>query len=141
MTLTDRARQLLDRPTYAVLATLNPDGSPQTTVMWVTRDGDDVLFSTIEGRAKPRNLRRDPRVSVMLVDPADPLAYVEIRGTAQVSDDGPVGLIHTLSEKYEGHPFRGDDGTDHVRLIVRVRPERLIAHGRAAHPPAAGTDD
>ena len=64
--------RLLDGRNYAVLATVNPDGSPQTSVMWIGRDGGDLLFSTVEGRVKHRNMLRDPRVSVTVIDSADP---------------------------------------------------------------------
>ena len=78
--LSEAARALLDGRNYAVLATVNPDGSPQTSVMWVGRDGSDVLFSTVEGRRKHRNMVRNPRVSVSVIDSADPENYVELRG-------------------------------------------------------------
>ncbi len=65
--LSDATLRLLDGKNYAVLATVNPDGSPQTSAMWVGRDGSDLLFSTVEGRVKHRNMRRDPRVSVSVL--------------------------------------------------------------------------
>src|SRR5579862_4888644 len=65
--LSDAAQALLAGKNYAVLATVNPDGSPHTSVMWVGRDGDDLLFSTVEGRVKHRNMLRDPRVSVTAI--------------------------------------------------------------------------
>ena len=72
ISLSEATLRLLDGRNYAVLATVNPDGSPQTSVMWVGRDGHDLLFSTVEGRVKHRNMRRDPRVSVTVIDSADP---------------------------------------------------------------------
>src|SRR2546423_11453296 len=80
--LNDLAKRLIDEKTFAVVATVNPDGSPQSSVIWIKRDGDEVLFSTIRGRRKTRNLERDPRVSVTLYDPADPYRNVELRGPA-----------------------------------------------------------
>jgi PPOX class probable F420-dependent enzyme len=70
--LSEATLRLLDGRNYAVLATVNPDGSPQTSAVWVGRDGEDLLFSTVEGRVKHRNMRRDPRVSVTVLDSADP---------------------------------------------------------------------
>ena len=67
ITLNDEIRRLLDGRHFAVLATINPDGGPQTSAMWVARDGDDVLFSTVAGRRKHRNLERDPRASVTVI--------------------------------------------------------------------------
>ena len=79
--------RLLDGPNYAVLATINADGSPQTSAMWVGRDGDDLLMSTVEGRVKHRNMVRDPRVSVTVLDSADPEIYVELRGSVTMTSD------------------------------------------------------
>jgi len=83
----DATVRLLDGRNYAVLATLNADGSPQTSAMWVGRDGNDVLMSTLQGRLKYRNMLRDPRVSVTVHDAADPENYVELRGRAVITPD------------------------------------------------------
>ena len=83
--LSESARRLVDGRNYAVLATVNPDGSPQTSVVWVGRDGGDLLFSTVEGRVKHRNMVRDPRVSVSVIDSADPENYVELRGRVSMT--------------------------------------------------------
>src|SRR5262249_57435562 len=85
--LSDAALRLVDGRNYAVLATVNPDGSPQTSVIWVGREGDDVVFSTVEGRVKHRNMLRDPRVSVTVIDSADPENYVELRGRVSITPD------------------------------------------------------
>src|SRR6202050_4633803 len=85
--LSEAALRLLDGRNYAVLATVNPDGSPQTSVMWVGRDGGDLLFSTVEGRVKHRNMLRDPRVSVSVIDSADQENYVELRGRVSMTPD------------------------------------------------------
>jgi len=122
-TLPDQARRLLDGRTHAIVASLEEDGSPQLTVVWVKRDGEDVLFSTLAGRRKARNWARDPRTSVLLIDPADPGRYVEIRGRVSVVDDPGGSLIHELSHKYDGEPFTGQiEG----RVIVRVSPQRVL---------------
>ena len=85
--LNDEIRRLLDGRHFAVLATINPDGGPQTSAMWVGRDGDDVLFLTVAGRRKHRNLERDPRASVTILDSDDPYNYVELRGRATIEPD------------------------------------------------------
>src|SRR5437870_11785067 len=85
--LSESALRLVDGKNYAVLATVNPDGSPQTSVVWVGRDGGDLLFSTVEGRVKHRNMVRDPRVSVSIIDSADPENYVELRGQVSMTPD------------------------------------------------------
>ncbi|MBO0877124.1 MAG: PPOX class F420-dependent oxidoreductase, partial [Pseudonocardia sp.] len=85
--LSATARNLVDGVNFATVATLNPDGSPQNSVVWVARDGDAVLFSTTTGRRKARNLARDPRVSLSIHAADDPYNYVEIRGVAEVTRD------------------------------------------------------
>jgi PPOX class probable F420-dependent enzyme len=123
--LDDTARALLDGKNFATVATLRKDGSPQTSVVWVKREGDQVLFSTVESRRKTRNLRRDPRVSVSLFDTANPYLSVEIRGTAELEVDEGKRLPVELSQKYLGEdpPAESDD---EVRLIVRITPAKVI---------------
>jgi PPOX class probable F420-dependent enzyme len=118
---------LLDGRNYAVLATINPDGSPQTSVMWVGRDGDDLLFSTVEGRVKQRNMLRDPRVSVSVLDSADPENYVELRGRVTMTPDPDRRLDIQLSRKYDGTD-PGDDRPGAHRVIVRMAVEKVACH-------------
>jgi PPOX class probable F420-dependent enzyme len=127
--LSEPAVRLVDGRNYAVLATLNADGSPQTSVLWIARDGDDLLFSTVEGRVKHRNLVRDPRVSVTVIDSADPENYVELRGVASVTPDIDRRFDTQLSWKYDGRD-PGADRPGAVRVIVRV--EVLKTAGYAA---------
>ncbi|WP_431683688.1 PPOX class F420-dependent oxidoreductase [Kitasatospora sp. KL5] len=133
--LNGSVRALLDAPVPAVLATLNPDGSPQTSVVWVGRDGDDLLVSTAAGRRKERNLRRDPRASLTVYDPADPLRYVEIRGLATVTEDTGRSLAVTLAEQYEG-PGAGQEyldlPTEVLRVVVRISPTRVVGTAATA---------
>jgi PPOX class probable F420-dependent enzyme len=124
--LPDRARALFDAPNHAVVATIQPDGRPQSSVVWVRTDGDDVLFSTIKGRRKYANLTADPRLSVLVFDPADPYTYAEVRGRAAISDDPAAGLIDELSHKYTGQPFGARPGEQ--RVIVRVRPDHVVLY-------------
>ena len=111
VTWSGAARRLLDEPNPAVLATVNPDGSPQTSVVWLARDGDQLLVSTEAGRRKERNVRRDPRVSLTVWDRNDPLVYVEVRGTATVAGDPGRELAVRLAEEYEG-PGAGEEYLD-----------------------------
>ena len=127
--LGDAALALLDGRNYAVLATINPDGSPQTSVMWVGRDGNDLLFSTVEGRVKHRNMRRDPRVSVTVIDSADPENYVELRGRVSMTPDVGRQLDTRLSWKYDGRD-PGEDRPGAVRVVVRLVVEKTTGHGR-----------
>ena len=119
--------KLLDGRNYAVLATVNPNGSPQTSAMWVGRDGDDLLFSTVEGRVKHRNMLRDPRVSVTVLDSADPENYVELRGRVSMSPDIGRKVDTQLSWKYD----RKDPDPDQpgaVRVVVRMTVEKATGY-------------
>ena len=126
--LSDATLRLVDGKNYAVLATVNPDGSPQTSVVWVGRDGDELLFSTVEGRVKHRNMRRDPRVSVTVIDWSDPENYVELRGRVSMTPDTGRRLDTQLSWKYDGRD-PGQDRPGAVRVVVRMVVEK--ATGRA----------
>jgi len=125
--LSDAALALLDGRNYAVLATVNPDGSPQTSVMWVGRDGNDVLFSTVAGRMKHRNMRRDPRVSVTVIDSANPENYVELRGRVSMTPDVGRRFDTQLSWKYDGKD-PGEDRPGAVRVVVRMVVEKAAGY-------------
>jgi PPOX class probable F420-dependent enzyme len=117
------ARALLDGANFATVATVQPDGSPQTSIVWIRADGDDLLFSTIKGRRKHGNLTRDPRVSVLVTDVSDPYSYCEIRGAAELTDDPQA---EELSVKYTGESFGERPGEQ--RVVVRVRPDRVYVY-------------
>lgn len=126
--LNDETRRLLDGRNFAVLATINPDGAPQTSAMWVGRAGDDVLLSTLAGRRKHRNLERDPRASVTVIDAGDPYNYVELRGrVVTIDEDVGRGFDTGLSWKYDGRD-PDPDPPGAVRLILRMRIERATGY-------------
>ena len=123
-----RDPRLLDGRHFAVLATINPDGGPQTSAMWVARDGDDVLFSTVAGRRKHRNLERDPRASVTVIDSEDPYNYVELRGrVTQMEEDIGRAFDTGLSWKYDGRD-PDPDRPGAVRLILRMSVEKATGY-------------
>ncbi|MBF6044164.1 TIGR03618 family F420-dependent PPOX class oxidoreductase [Streptomyces sp. NRRL B-1677] len=129
-TLSDDLKKLLDdAPVFATVATVQPDGSPQLTVTWLTRDGDDLLISTTVGRRKEKNLRRDPRVTVMINPHNAPYTYAEVRGSATLTTEGGQELIDELSRKYTGkdyadfNPAAKDDAE---RVVVRVTPRKVV---------------
>ena len=125
--LNDEIRRLLDGRHFAVLATLNPDGGPQTSAMWVGRDGDDVLFSTLAGRRKHRNLLRDPRASVTILDSDDPYNYVELRGRCTITEDVGRAFDIGLSHVYDGKD-PDPDVPGAVRLIVRMTVDKATGY-------------
>ena len=127
ISLSDATLALLDGKNYAVLATINPDGSPQTSVLWVGRDGNDLLFSTVAGRVKHRNMERDPRVSATVLDSADPENYVELRGLVSMTPDVDRALDTRLSWKYDGRD-PGEDRPGAVRVVVQMVVEKVTGY-------------
>jgi PPOX class probable F420-dependent enzyme len=125
VSLPETVRRLVDGKTFVVLSTVNKDGSAQSTVVWVKRDGDDLLFSTIRGRQKTRNMERDPRVAVCAYDPANPYVYFTVDGTVTLTEAGGDDLIDELSRKYDGKPWTPVPGA--VRVVCRVTPTRVIS--------------
>lgn len=124
--LPDLARALIDGQNFATVATIQPDGSPQCSIVWIKRDGDDLLFSTIKGRRKTANMTADGRVSILVTDASTGYRYAEIRGTAEMTDDPDARLIDELARKYTGSPWSKRPGEQ--RVIVRVRPSRVVAY-------------
>jgi len=122
--LSEATLRLLDGRNYGVLATINPDGSPQTSVVWVGRDCYDLVFSTVQGRAKHRNMLRDPRVSITVLDSADPDNYAELRGRVWLTPDVGRRLDTALSWKYDGKD-PDEDRPGAVRVVVRVAVEKV----------------
>ncbi|APU41280.1 PPOX class F420-dependent oxidoreductase [Streptomyces sp. NPDC056254] len=129
--LNETVRGLLDAPHPAVLSTINPDGSPQSSVVWVTRDGDELLVSTERGRRKERNIVRDGRVGLTVFDLADPFRYAEIRGTATVTEDVGRAVAVRIAEEYMG-PGAGKEYQDappeDVRVILRITPAKVLGN-------------
>ena len=124
--LTESQLELLDAQNFGIVTTLRADGSAQSTVVWVERDGDTVSFNTAYGRAKPGNLERDPRVSVLVTAP-DFYHWVAVDGRAELTTDGAEEQIDRLSRKYDGKPWDYVEGQRRVK--VRVVPEHVTAYG------------
>ncbi|MFJ3769617.1 PPOX class F420-dependent oxidoreductase [Streptomyces sp. NPDC090082] len=128
--LSDDLQKLIDdTPVFATVATVQPDGSPQLSVTWLARDGDDLLISTTVGRRKETNLRRDPRVTVMINPANAPYTYAEIRGTATLTTQGGQELINELSRKYTGKDyadFNPASPEDSDRVVVRITPRKIV---------------
>lgn len=126
-TLPEAAQALFDATEFVTLATVQPDGQPQLSVVWVEREGDDLLMSTTTNRQKYRNLERDPRASVLLYPKDNPYSYVEVRGNVTMTEEGGRELIDRLNQKYTNTPrYTWDDGTDNVRVVVRLSPTKVF---------------
>ena len=121
---------LLKKPAFANLATLNADGSPQVTPVWVDFDGKHVIVNTARGRVKTRNLGREPRVALSIADPENPYRYLGIQGrVVEMTEAGGDAHIDAMAKKYLGkdtYPFRAPG---EVRVIVKIAPEKVHANG------------
>ncbi len=128
-TLDPKHKQFLENPFVGVATTLREDGSPHSTVVWVDVDDRGVSFNTATGRAKPRHLERDPRVSLVVLDPGDPYRWVALSGRGTMTADGADPQIDRLAKKYLGkdeYPWRTPT---EQRLSVRIDAEHVEAHG------------
>lgn len=121
---------LFQKKAFANLATLMPDGQPQVTPVWCDFDGKLVLVNTAKGRQKDRNMRRDPRVSLALMDPDNPYRYLEVRGrVVEMTEQGADEHIDKMAKKYLGkdkYPFRQPG---EVRLLCKIQPEHTSCMG------------
>jgi PPOX class probable F420-dependent enzyme len=127
--LDEKARNFLEQPYVGTVTTLRQDGSPHSTIVWVDVDDDGLSFNTAAGRAKPRHLERDPRVSLLVVDPQDTYKWVSISGTAELTTDDADDQIDRLAKKYLGqdeYPWRKPE---EQRVKVRIRPEHVDSYG------------
>ena len=131
--LPEAAQKLFREPNFAHLATIMPDGSPQVTAVWVDFDGKYILVNTAEGRRKPKNIRRDPRVAIDVISREDPYRMVTVRGrVVEVTSEGADAHIDKMAKKYLGqdkYPFRAPGER---RVIFKIEPEYVTAW-----PPAA----
>ena len=128
-------RDLVECPPVAALSTVMADGYPQTSVVWCDLDGDSVRINTMRGFAKERNMRRDPRVTLLCYDPRRPLRYLEVRGTVvEMTEDGAGRHLDELASKYAGRPIRyfGDAiparfAETEIPVLCRIRVDHVVA--------------
>jgi PPOX class probable F420-dependent enzyme len=117
---------LLDAP-IATLATVGPDGRPQLSAVWFLHDGGELKVSLHATRQKTRNLRRNPAVNLFVLDPQNPMRYLEVRGDAELADDADYAFADKVGAKYGGADLRQMDGDDQRRVVVTIRPARVVA--------------
>lgn len=114
-------KDALDQKVFVHIATLNPDGSPQVSAVWVGRDGDKVLVSTATGRVKPRNIAHDPRVALSFTPPDAPYRNIVMQGRVTKTAEDGTWLIDALSDKYLGRPdYNGPEGEVRVNYEITV---------------------
>lgn len=126
----DGIKDILNKPGYAHLATLMKDGSPQVTPVWYDFDGTHIRINTAKGRLKDKNMRRDKQVALSIQDPDNPYRYLAIRGDVdEITENGADAHIDSLAKKYLGkdrYPFRAPG---EVRVIYKIRPEKVSTSG------------
>lgn len=125
-TFTPAARAIFDKRVLAHVASLDADGAPNVSPVWVGLDGDDIVINTALGRAKARNLASDSRVAVSLTDPDDPSTSITVRGTVIVfTTDGADAVIDAFAKKYTGADSYPRNSPGEVRVTVKIRPDRI----------------
>ena len=127
--LTEAQQQFLDNPYVGVVTTLRSDGSPHSTVVWIEQSNGEVSFNTATGRAKERHIANDPRVSLIVVDPQNPMQWVAITGTAELTSEDADPQIDRLAKKYLGqdeYPWRSPT---EERVKARISAEKVDASG------------
>ena len=129
----DTHKDLVEKPYYAIVTTVMPDGQPQSTVVWADYDGEYIRFNTARGRQKDKNLIDNPKVTVVIVDPTNGFHWLEVRGTAEVTEEGGREHIEALSHKYTGQKYYGGFNTHsnpetEKRLLVRIHATKLNLH-------------
>jgi PPOX class probable F420-dependent enzyme len=122
---------LFERETFAHFATMMPDGTPQVTPVWVDYDIDAnrVLVNTARGRRKEKNVNRNPKVSLSMVDPENPYRFVSVRGEVdELTEEGAVTHINALAQRYmDVEEYPGLDDEEGARVQIRIRPEAVAA--------------
>ena len=117
---------LLDKPTFAHLATIRPDGSPQSSVMWFDWDGERIRMTHTKTRQKFRNIAGEPRVALSIPEPGNPYRFLEVRGVVESidDDDAEASFYQSLQKRY-GQSFPISDAA--VRVVITIRPEKYVA--------------
>lgn len=122
-------RDIFDKRAFAHVATLDADGGPQVTPVWVAYDGSHVLINSARGRKKDRNLRARPQVALSVQDPDNPYRYVALQGCVdEISEEGADEMMHGFARKYWGrdlYPLKPDE----QRVIYRIAPEKVWVMG------------
>ena len=132
--LPQSVKKILEDKAYGHVVTFRPDGRPQVTMVWMDVEGDEALFNTAEGRLKPQNLRRDPRVIVSVQDRNDPQSYLVLHGKTTITEPGADAHIDKLAKRFLGadkYPFRRPG---EKRLIVRIKVDRIGGYGPKMQP-------
>ncbi|MBI1999945.1 MAG: PPOX class F420-dependent oxidoreductase [candidate division NC10 bacterium] len=129
-TIPETFRDLLTKKAFAHLGTIMPDGSPQVTPVWFDFDGSHVRVNSAKGRVKDKNMRRNGRVALAIQDPDNPYRYLAVRGRVEgITEAGADAHIDSLAKKYLGQDRYPHRQPGEVRVIYRIRPERVSSMG------------
>jgi len=129
MVIPDEHTEWFERDLFAAFATISPDGSINLTPVWVDHDGEFLLVNTLRGRRKEKNVRNDPRVALLILDPDDPYRYISVQGKVEdLIEDGAADHYQELALRYTGEEDRyerryGDE--DRSRVILRIAPDNI----------------
>ena len=126
----EKSLDLFQKKAFAQLATLMPDGSPQVTTVWVDYDGKHILLNSAKGRLKDKNMRRDPRVGLDVVDPENPYRHLAVRGrVVEITEQGADAHIDKMAKKYLGQDKYPRRAPGEVRVIYKVEPDNAYIMG------------
>jgi len=128
--IAQRYLDLFSKRAFANLATLMPDGRPQVTPVWCDFDGTYVIVNSAKGRQKDRNMRRDPRVSLAIMDPDNPYRHVEVRGdVVEITEEGASAHIDKMAKKYLGRDKYPNAQPGEVRVLYKIKPVHTTSMG------------
>lgn len=122
-------RDILEKRSFAHVATVDADGAPQVTPVWIDFDGEHLLINSQRGRKKDRNMRERAEVGISILDPDNPYRYLGVQGeVVEITEEGAEAHIHKLSRKYNGHDYKNLRPGD-VRVIYKIKPTRVWTMG------------
>ncbi len=125
--LNEKAIEIIEGKNFAHVATLMSDGSPHVAPVWVGRDGNTILINTVTGRVKHKNILRDPRIAISIIDEKDSYRNLVIRGkVVDMTKEGALEHINSLSRKYLGKDYPWPDKN---RIIIKIKPEHIVTMG------------
>ena len=129
-TIPDNFKDLFGKKAFAHLGTVMPDGSPQVTPVWCDFDGKHIRINSAKGRVKDKNMRRNKRVAIAIMDPDNPYRYLGVRGIVdEITEQGADAHIDSLAKKYLGLDKYPNRRPGEVRVVYKIRPERVSSMG------------
>ncbi|MFW9929986.1 MAG: PPOX class F420-dependent oxidoreductase [Candidatus Thorarchaeota archaeon] len=124
-------KDLLEDPNHGVLTTIMPDGQPQSSLVWIDYDGENILINTTKERQKGKNMMKNPKVSILVVDPQDESRFISIRGDVEITETGARQHLDKITSKYTNKQYYGDifpveKQYKETRIICKIKPKKII---------------